>query len=198
MPATTPNRGYPYSIAADPVDIPGDLQRLAEAIDTDVSALTASIPLRPAIRFRGTEAIAAVTFQPLNPGEDLPFDIVDFDTGLPYLISGDHITIRPQLAGFYYMIATVAIPRPTSGASRNGLGVRIRKNTITATANINHLQPSASDGIRTGSVRTGLHMNGTTDALTVEFASTLPTAGLDQYTVTERTLTLIRMSPTFP
>lgn len=46
--------------------------------------------------------------------------------------------------------------------------------------------------------RAGIHMNGTTDALVVEFASTLPTPALDQYTVTERTLTLVRMSPTYP
>lgn len=198
MVAFTPNRGYPYSQPADPVDIPGDLQRLAEAVDTDVAALTANIPLRPAIRFRGTDAIAAVTFTPLNPGEELPFDFVSFDTGLPYAISGDHITIRPQLPGYYYAVATISIPRPTTGTSRNGLTVRIKKNTITFTQNTNHLQPSASDGIRTGSARAGIHMNGTTDALVVEFASTLPTPALDQYTVTERTLTLVRMSPTYP
>lgn len=35
MPASTPNRNYPYPLGADPVDAAGDIQRLAEALDLD-------------------------------------------------------------------------------------------------------------------------------------------------------------------
>ena len=205
MPATTPNRFYPYPVPADTTDIPGDLQRLAEAIDTDLCDLTANIPVRPALRLRGTEAIVANTFDPLNTGEELPFDIEDFNTGLPYLVSfgtvaneGFFWTMRPQLAGFYQVTGTVAIPRPTTGTSRNRLEVQILKNTIPVSRSGNYLQPSASDGIRTGSARTGIHMNGTTDSLALKFSSSVAAGGLDQYTITERTLTLVRMSPTYP
>lgn len=42
MPSTTANRAYPYPVAGDAVDIPGDMQRLASAIDTDVKAVKAT------------------------------------------------------------------------------------------------------------------------------------------------------------
>lgn len=205
MPGSTVNRGYPYPLPADPTDIPGDIQDLAEAVDTDLCVLTESIPVRPALRIRGTSSIAASTFAPLNTGEEMPFDIEDFDTGLPYFWSSGTIanegfiwSIRPQLPGFYHVIGTIAIPRPTSGTSRNMLAVSILKNSVIVAKNSNHLQPSASDGIRTGSARIGIHMNGTTDALALKFSSSVAAGGLDVYTVTERTLTLVRMSPTYP
>jgi len=205
MPGATPNRAYPYPVPADTTDIPGDIQRLAEAVDADLCDLTANIPLRPAVRLRGTNATVCATLDPLNTGEELSFDIEDFNTGLTYLVSqgtvvneGFVFRIRPQLAGFYQAVGTVAIPRPTTGTSRNMLAVSILKNSITAVRNSNHLQPSASDGIRTGSARTGIHMNGTTDYLSLKFSSSVAAGGLDAYTVTERTLTLVRMSPTYP
>jgi len=37
MPETTPNRGYPYPTDADQIDVAGDIQRLAEALDSDVA-----------------------------------------------------------------------------------------------------------------------------------------------------------------
>lgn len=205
MPATTPNRAYPYPVPADTTDIPGDIQRLAEAIDADLCTLTANVPVRPAVRLRGTNATVCATLAPLNQGEELSFDIEDFNTGVPYLVAqgtvaneGFVFQIRPQLAGYYHVIGTVAIPRPTTGTSRNMLAVSILKNSITAVRNSNHLQPSASDGIRTGSARLGIHMNGTTDNLSLKFSSSVAAGGLDAYTVTERTLTLVRMSPTYP
>ena len=108
MPANTPNRLYPYPVPADTTDIPGDLQRLAEAVDADLCDLTANIPVRPALRIRGTDAIAASTFDPLNTGEELPFDTIDFNTGLPFFANAGTVvnegfvwSIRPQLPGFY-------------------------------------------------------------------------------------------------
>lgn len=203
MPGTTPNRGYPYATAGDPTDIPGDIQRLAEAIDADLYTLTQNIPLRPALRLRGTNAIVANTQTPLNTGEELPFDIEDFNTGLPYTTQqatvvneGFTFIVRPQLPGFYWIVGTVSIPRPTTGTSRNMMAVEIDKNTSLIARGSNHLQPSASDGIRTGSCRTGVNLNGSTDGIRLRFSSGVAAGGLDQYTITERTLTLVRMSPT--
>lgn len=34
MPATTPGRGYPYPVETDLINVPGDIERLARAIDT--------------------------------------------------------------------------------------------------------------------------------------------------------------------
>lgn len=205
MPGSTPNRAYPYPVPADTTDIPGDIQALAESVDADLCTLTASIPLRPALRIRGTNAIVASTFLPLNTGEELPFDTEDFNTGLPYFWNAGTVvnegfvwSIRPQLPGFYHVVGTVSIPRPTSGTSRNMLAVSVLKNHLIAAKNSNHLQPSASDGIRTGSARVGIHLNGTSDSLSLMFSSSVAAGGLDAYTVTERTLTIIRMSPTYP
>ena len=205
MPGATPNRAYPYPVPADTTSIPGDIQSLAEAIDADLCTLTASIPVRPALRIRGTDPVVCSTFLPLNTGEELPFDTVDFNTGIPFFAStftvvneGVQWQIRPQLAGFYHVIGTVAIPRPTTGTSRNMLAVSILKNHLVVAKNSNHLQPSASDGIRTGSSRIGIHMNGTTDSMSLMFSSSVAAGGLDAYTVTERTLTIVRMSPTYP
>lgn len=41
MPATT-TRGYPYPVGGDPIDVAGDVQRLAQSIDTDVTAVASS------------------------------------------------------------------------------------------------------------------------------------------------------------
>ena len=197
MPAFTPNRNYPYSVPTDPTDVGPDIQRLAEAIDTDVSTLMANVPFRPAVRLRGTDALVAATFPPLNPGEGMPFDTVDFNTGIQFLYTGDaDQSVRILTPGHYFVIGTVAIPRPTSGVSRNMLRVSLLKNTVPISENASHLQPSASDGIRVGYASMNFSMNGTTDTVALQFSSTQPTAVLDQYTVTERTLTLIRMSPT--
>ena len=38
MPGTT-SRGYPYPLGADPIDIAGDIKKLAESIDTDTVGL---------------------------------------------------------------------------------------------------------------------------------------------------------------
>jgi hypothetical protein len=35
VPGTTTNRGYPYPLGADPIDIAGDIKKLADAIDLD-------------------------------------------------------------------------------------------------------------------------------------------------------------------
>jgi len=45
MPATTPNRHYPYPLDADAMDIAGDIQDLAMAIDSDITvSVNSAIP----------------------------------------------------------------------------------------------------------------------------------------------------------
>lgn len=206
MPAFTPNRNYPYSVPGDPADVPAAMQSLAEAIDTDVSALQQNVPIRPAFSIRGTNAIRAVTSPPLNTFESLTFDTELFNTGLDYTISTTSVVnegvvcvVRPQLPGFFWLLASVAIPRPTDGTNRIEVKVGIRReNNAILVEESSHLQPSASDGIRTGAVAVGAELNGSTEGLQVAFSSRTAAGGLDTYTVLERTLTVIRMSPTFP
>lgn len=42
MPGATPNRGYPYPLGADPINIAGDIQSLASALDADVAEVDQS------------------------------------------------------------------------------------------------------------------------------------------------------------
>jgi len=44
MPGVTPDRGYPYPLDPDQIDVAGDMQRLAEAVDPDVRWLIDHTP----------------------------------------------------------------------------------------------------------------------------------------------------------
>jgi len=44
MPSSTPNRGYPYPLGTDQIQVPEDIQALAMAVDADVDTLTAADP----------------------------------------------------------------------------------------------------------------------------------------------------------
>ena len=48
MPSTS--RGYPYPSGSDDVDIPGDMQALADALNTDVGAIAATTPSAPVLQ----------------------------------------------------------------------------------------------------------------------------------------------------
>lgn len=211
MPANTPNRGYPYSLPADAVDIPGDIQRLAEAIDTDLATLTATIPTRPAMRLRGTDAFLTSTDTAVvGDGTSLPFDTEDFNTGITYTQQTNALgaasptrSVRLTQPGIYFVMGTVAYPRPTSGTNRVKLGAYLKTGAgtgpVTRRARTETgLQPSASDGIRTLSVSTVLNTAILLGSgyISLWFHSHLAAGGVDTYTVTERTLTVIRMNPT--
>lgn len=76
---TTPNRAYPYPAPADPVDIPGDMQELAEAIDDDLEAIAATAGPRPLASIANFESQNA----PASTSTTLQFTQVDYDNG-PY------------------------------------------------------------------------------------------------------------------
>lgn len=84
---TTPNRAYPYPAPADPVDIPGDMQALAEAIDNDLETIAPLTSTRPFV------SIATFEEQNVPAGVEtiLEFDQVEFDNG-PY----SSIAVRPD------------------------------------------------------------------------------------------------------
>lgn len=52
MPGHTTNRGYPFPLDSEHIDVAGDVQRLAEAIDTDLAEGT--IGGSPARLYNGT------------------------------------------------------------------------------------------------------------------------------------------------
>lgn len=212
MVAFTPNRSYPYSTAGDPADVPAAMQSLAEAIDADVCAVMDSIEGREVARFRGTgtysSPAASVTMDapPFPAFYRLPFDTVDFDTVGVAVQSQDpqNRLMKPTVAGFYFAIATVAVPVLTvSGATVSFLEVAIHRGNATTPATgtsrqsgVSHNVPVEVAGdrnVRIFSTSSGGFFNGTTDAFAVEFrADTAP--NIASYPIGERTLTILRMT----
>lgn len=74
MPSTS--RGYPYPSGSDDVDIPGDIQALADAVNTDVGTIAATTPSAPVLQTLADAAgdlavgSAADTFGKLALGTD--------------------------------------------------------------------------------------------------------------------------------
>lgn len=74
MPSTS--RGYPYPSGSDDVDIPGDIQALADAVNTDVGTLATTTPSAPVLQTLADAAgdlavgSAADTFGRLALGTD--------------------------------------------------------------------------------------------------------------------------------
>lgn len=212
MPGTTPNRLYPYPLNSEPVDVPGDLERLAVAIDADVCAIRDGLTGRPVARFRGTGTFAspstsaALSPPPTDSFFRVPFDTADFNTANVTMQSQEvgNRLLFPEDPGFYLAVATVYVPPMTvAGATVNYMGLQIRRGNISIptalaarVAGSSHNLPvsSADDrGVRLMAVSTGVFMNGTTDAFTVEWrADTTPDVA--SYVINERTITILKMT----
>ena len=214
MPASTPNRAYPYSLPTDPTDIPGDMQRLAEAIDADVCALQNGLEGRPVARFRGTGPFASESTArpsvnaPATPYEDrIPFNVEDFNTANVIMMNPDvgNRLIFPDDPGFYFALVTVYVPTFTiAGATVDFTGLQIRRGNFTMPTSLipaprlagcSHNVPvdSFDRNVRVMSLGVGCFMNGTTDAFSVEFrADTIPDTA--SYVIGERTITFLKMT----
>ena|SRR5688572_16802214 len=214
MPGVTPSRLYPYPLPADPTDVPGDLQRLAEAIDADVCALQNGLTGRPVARFRGTGAYASTSTSrpfvnsPATPYDDrIPFNVEDFNTANVIMTSPDvgQRLIFPDDPGFYAALVTVYVPVFTiAGATVSFMGLQIRRGDFTNPTSLitaprlggsSHNVPvDAFDrNVRVMSLAVGCFMNGTTDAFSVEFrADTTPDTA--EYVIGERTITILKMT----
>lgn len=214
MAALTPNRLYPYPTLADPVDVAGDLQRLAEAIDADVCALQDGLTGRPVARFRGTTPFTSESTArpnvngPATPYDDrIPFDTTDFNTANVIMGSQDvgQRLIFPDDPGFYFALATVQVPTFTiAGATVSYMALQMRRGDWTNPTSLvtaprlggsSHNVPvdTFDRNVRLLTLAVGCFMNGTTDAFSVEFrADTTPdTSG---YALGERTITILKMT----
>lgn len=206
MPAFTANRGYPYSVPTDPADVPAALQALAEAIDDDVCALTASVTGRPSSRFRGTGTFASLTTSLGSTvgTRRLPFDTIDFND-VPCTMQSMEVgfrLIKPDVPGFYAVVGTVDVPVLTLAATIAQMRVEVRRcstaapgadGTVLGGSTFHFAVDAADRNVRRFSVGTGSFMNGTTDAFSVEFfADTTP--DVPEYIINERTLTVLRMT----
>lgn len=209
MPLNTPNRFYPYPTPSDATDVPGDLQRLAEAFDTDICALQAAVANRPAARFRGTGSYASpspthpVNSPPTPFTDRIPFNVEDFNTANIVMMSASvgYRLIWPQDPGFYFALVTVSVPQLTLAATTDYLGLQVRRGDGT---NPTSLVPAprlagTSNPVGSGaqgrilSLGLGVFMNGTTDAFSVEFrADTNP--DVSEYVIGDRSITILKMT----
>lgn len=214
MPAFTPNRVYPYPVPTDTTDVPGDLQRLAEAIDADVCGIRDNnLGGRLVARFRGTGTfLSASATHPFNSpptpyADRIPFTITDFNTASVVMMSPDvgQRLIWPTLAGFYFVLATVSVPPLTvAGASVVNLGLQLRRGDATnptsllpapRLAGVNNPVGTSFDdrGMRLMTLGCGVNMNGTTDAFSVEFrADTTPDVA--EFPISDRSITILKMT----
>lgn len=211
MATTTPNRLYPYpNLLSDPDRIPFDLEALAEAIDADVCGLYNGIVGRPVARARGTgtflsPSAAGIGGTTINR---VPFDTIDFDPfGLlefQNMADVGNRLIRVTQPGFYMAVATIQVPTFTvAGTTVSYLRWQLREgdasNTLlTATrlsADSGNIPVNADDAnVRLMSTGAGAFFNGTTDSYSLEFgATTSPNTA--EFPVLERTLTVLRMTP---
>jgi microcystin-dependent protein len=63
MPADTTCRDYPYPVDGDPIDVAGDIKRLADAVDADVCAIAGQLGAGVPI---GTLLISALVTEPIG------------------------------------------------------------------------------------------------------------------------------------
>lgn len=191
MPAFTP-RAYPYPVDSDPADVPAATQGLAEAVDGDVQGLYDAVRLRPAAKAWST----------------VPYKIAPANSGIAYLLPLDSFQfnvsdacvlvnrgrIIPQLPGFWWVMGSISIPKPSGTVVPVGVCVSMFVSglSVIGRSGVNGTT-LAADGSSELVASGGSYFNGTTDfldlAVEVTASATVPT-----FTVLTRALTLIRMT----
>jgi len=195
LPATT-TRGYPYSLPADPADIPGALEAFASAVDTDVQARADSVHARPMFRLSSTSNVVYYPYIVFTQARVLPFETQDAMVGDAIApVSGSLSRVTPLLPGYWFFHASMSYPR--SGAtSMDLIGVSIQTASATLARNSTHVAPPQSDGANNIAVSAGTYMNGTTDYIqvvgTAHSASSV--VGVPSLIVRRRYLLGIRMT----
>jgi hypothetical protein len=93
---TTANRSYPYPDPADPADMAGALQALAEAVDTDVQSLSNSVTAPPLSVFSGDSTSVP------TPGVATPanYSIVNYSNGAGSITDGGNSFTVSEAAVF--------------------------------------------------------------------------------------------------
>jgi hypothetical protein len=197
MPAFTPNRNYPYSIPADPTDVPGAIQDLAEAIDLDIAAIRAAFPLRPAAQISST---APQVTGGLGLNTVLTFDRIDFDTG--GVITSDLWRggwLNPG-SGVWLVVGRVAVPRSLPSPLPTALESHLRQTPFIQAPNseiaqtTEHVFPAVSDQVYDLTVTmAGEIPSPPSEGFRLTFQALQSGGTVSAFTVGARTLTVFRM-----
>lgn len=192
MPATTP-RGYPYSLPADQTDVPGAIQDLAEAIDVDAQAVADTVGPREAFRVSGLTTLSLTTAMPFTVGRTLTFENVDFNVGDAMPPMGPLTDIVPQLPGFYWIEASLTLPRERS-TLLDLMNLRLQTATETLVSTAVHYAAASSDGGQNIQVQTGAYFNGTTDYVRAMLTIHATTPVVGNFRFRGRYLSMMRMT----
>lgn len=193
MPANTVNRGYPYSIPGDPADVAGALQALADAVDSDVTALQGLGRPRAVARVRGITPVTT-TANPAFPM--LPFELVDFNVGgaIEPLTDG---TVRVLLPGLWFAVATVVYVSAAGSSTINYVGASIVHQDTNDEVGIFSTHTTSFTGlVRTADIGGAQFMGDPSlnDNKLFIRGEVRRTSGTVPHTFRDRTLTVMRMT----
>ncbi|KUJ65435.1 hypothetical protein ACZ90_48060 [Streptomyces albus subsp. albus] len=187
------NRAYPYPVPGDPVDVAGDIQALAEAVDADLQTLQSIVGPRPMARVRGVTPVT--TEGPTADFAELPLELVDFNVGgaIAPLTSG---RVQVLLPGMWMVVSTYIYAQP-AGPNVASIGVDLMDtvaNTEIGRSNT-HLFPTGTEHQRIMDVSgMKLVVPGVSATLHLR-AETRRFAGAGTaVTFRDRTMTLLRMT----
>lgn len=193
MPAFTVNRGYPYSVPADPAEVPAAIQALAEAVDADLQALQQVVGPRPMARVRGVTPVT--TEGPTADFAELPMELIDFNVGgaIAPLTSG---RVQVLLPGMWMVVSTYIYAQP-SGSNVASIGVDLMDtaSNVEIGRSNTHLFPAGTEFQRNMDVSgMKLVLPGSSDTLHLR-AETRRFAGAGTaVTFRDRSMTLLRMT----
>lgn len=185
MVAFTANRNYPYSQPTDPADVPQAIEDLANAIDLDMAAVTATVLTRRTARVRGL-ASAGRQFFPPSVATECTFDFIDVDNAGIVDLGSHNTRLTPTSAGLWAVWGAIEVPNAFAWGDELGL----RKNG----AEITRFTPHDDDYGGNSVMRTiaGMApMNGTTDYFTFTFN---PISAGDEYRISNKHFGCFRLT----
>lgn len=121
MTAFTPNRGYPYSTAGDPADIPAAVQALAEAIDLDVQSLVDSVNPRPFAYVSSNVPFPEAQLFPASVNTEAEFNFVEADNAGISDLSAFPTRLTPTSPGLWMVWGSITV---NAGASTLNTSVK--------------------------------------------------------------------------
>lgn len=183
MPGTTPNRGYPYPVTGDPFDVPGDIQRLAEAIDLDMEDLDNRLIQRPMalVSWQGTSQLF-----PADQVTEAEFNFVHVDTAGISNLSQEPTRLTPTSSGLWAVWG--AIRTPVAQSDVRDLFLRVNGGDLTR-QNFHVNEATQSQYMMT--ICAMAFMDGVGDYFTMTFN---PTGGLDDYRISVKRMACFQLT----
>jgi hypothetical protein len=188
MPGTTPNRGYPYSLPADPFDVPAAIEALARAVDTDMQDLMDATVRRPFAKVSATSPTPQIF--PADVVTAARFDFVDVDSDGMTNLAQQPTRITPTSAGLYFIWGSIVRSDFSGSAGATDWYIFQNETALDRTNFHNSPGHSSSTQITIGSMA---FADGVDDYFSVRFE---PDRGIDDYRILQRQMAVFRLTNT--